>query len=92
MANILVMDTDESSARELTECLSRRLHQVAVRRNATETVAELRAGNIEYELIALNMSRDRSEDWEALEQIQEFVYHSNALPKIVCFSNIQRGP
>jgi len=91
MANVLLIGADESLAAELTAFLARR-HEVRMYPNAREAIAEFRVNPAKYDLIALNMSRNRKEDWKAFEDVRGFVQCLTGTPKILCFSTAYWGP
>jgi len=91
MARILLIDGD-SIATELAERLGPWKHSVTVCCTAREGVAQLRARKTDFGIIALNMSRNRREDWEALAQICESIALCNREVKILCFSTAYWGP
>lgn len=92
MANILLIDPDERLAAQLTEFLGSRQNKVTACRGVSEANTEFRANTASYDVIALNMSRNRQDDWKALEQVRELVQVTDAAPRIVCFSTTYWGP
>ena len=92
MANILLIDGDGMLATELADNLGPWHHNLTTCSSAPVAIAELTARNFNYDLIALNMSRNRPEDWKSLDQMREFVQLTDAVPRIVCFSTAYWGP
>lgn len=92
VANILFIDGDEALTSDVKNRLSASQHRVTTRLSASEAIAELRARHGGYEVIALNLSRNRAEDWKALDHLRETVSLMNAQPRIVCFSVAYHGP
>ncbi len=92
MADIVLIDSDERLSSELSDFLRRRQHTVTICRGASEVTEELRTNRAVHDVIALNMSRNRPEDWDVLQQIHEFIGGENAGPRILCFSTAYWGP
>jgi len=86
MAKILLIDSDDRLAAELTDFLDPWKHRVIWCHNASAAIAQYRKRSASYDVIALNMSRNRQEDWKALDQL------SDAAPWILCFSTAYWGP
>ena len=92
MANILLVDNDGVVISELTERLGTSQHRVTALHAVGEAIGELRTRRRSYELIALNLSRNRPEDWNALYRLQETLRFMDAVTRIVCFSTAYHGP
>jgi ActR/RegA family two-component response regulator len=92
MANILLIDTDEVLCEELTERLSPRNHNVTACHSVSEAVSKFLFGRTGYGLIALNISRNRQEDWKAFEEVCTFLQLRQEETRFLCFSTVYWGP
>ena len=91
MANIILVTAEEGLAAELLRVLDPQQHRITLCEGPISAIAALRVGSTGCKLIALNMSRNRNEEWEALDRISEAVAFSGAAIKIVCFSLVYWG-
>lgn len=92
MANILLIDTDEVLCEELTKRFGPRNHNVTACHGVSEAVSKFLFERTCYDVIALNMSRNRQEDWKAFEEVCAFLQLRQEGPRFLCFSTVYWGP
>jgi CheY-like chemotaxis protein len=92
MARILLLDSEPLRARELTQHLERRQHIVVVCATKRQLFETLKRHHKDFDIILLDLTADRSEDWTMLDQIHCIVCMDTSAPMILCVAEVYRGP
>lgn len=92
MASLLLIDSDSKICRELTVFLQRWKHRVAVQSNEAAAAAELIRNGRDYDIVLIDMSRNRPQDWAILNRIQKLHLGNSWTHKTLCFSTAYWGP
>ena len=71
MPRILVFDRDIGHATALATALQRRNHSITVRRTQEEFLAEEENGRPRFDIVILDLSQGRPEDWKILDRSEE---------------------
>ena len=91
MAKILLIDPDETHARELGNFLERQRFSVRVCNRETEGMNELGRNDAHFDVLILEMTRDRPEVWEVFSQVRRRMGDQVA-PCLICTCRGYRGP
>lgn len=88
---VLLIESDEQSALALASAMKQQRHIVTVcpiRRLAIEAMS-IDGGD--FDVVLLDLSLDRREDWEILDQLCRRIAGKSLPPEILCFSRVYRG-
>jgi ActR/RegA family two-component response regulator len=92
VARVLLVDSGECYVPELSRALERRGHTVTTRLQIDQLFVELGERATMFDIVLLDLSRDRKEDWKVLGQARRLLEMKAPAPLILCFSHIYRGP
>jgi DNA-binding response OmpR family regulator len=93
VARVLLIDSGERYVPELARALERRGHTVAMRSLSDRLFVELgERGAAMFDIVLLDLSRDRKKDWEVLGRARRHLEMKVPAPVILCFSLVYRGP
>lgn len=91
MARILILDDDLQHASQLADALQHRRHAVTVC-GVQNILVELGENKTEFEIVILDITRNRPSDWKLLDRIRELWMAAAERPDIFCVSQVYRGP
>jgi|GEM_PF-1827214 DNA-binding response OmpR family regulator len=92
MTRILLLDSNQTHARDLALALKRHRCSVTICASRRDAIIELKRNSAGFDVVILDLSANRPEDWATFDQIQKLTWMSVPTPMIVCFSTIYRGP
>ena len=92
MARVLLLDSDESNARELSVYLEGQQFSVKVCSDSKDAVDVLKRDQNDFEVLILDISRNRREDWEALDSLRRLTKPGIPGPGILCLAGPDNGP
>jgi CheY-like chemotaxis protein len=91
MARVLLLDSDESNAHELSVYLEGQHFSVKVCRDSKDAVDVLKRDQNDFEVLILDISRDRREDWEALDSLRRLIKPGIPGPGMLCLTGPDNG-
>ena len=92
MAKVLLIGSDEQRATALARVMEQQQHFVTVCAERRPALEELKANGGGFDVVILDLSADRREDWRVLDQICGRVAVKTSAPAILCYSLVYRGP
>ena len=92
MAQVLLLDPDEAHARMLAADLKRYGHFVAICTEAQVALSDMKRQTAEIDVVIVDLSSDRIEAWDALDEILRLNWENAVPPMILCVSRVYRGP
>jgi PleD family two-component response regulator len=87
---ILLLDHDQTQA--LTLALQQRNFQVTHCTAKHEILRELRSNPSGFDVVMLDFSFNRPEDWELFDSVRRLLWKTDHLAMILCFSRVYLGP
>lgn len=91
MGRILLIDPDETHAGELRNFLERHRFSVRVCKREIDGVNELGRSGAQFDVLILEMTRDRPEAWEVFVHVRRRM-GVQAAPALMCTCRGYRGP
>ncbi len=92
MAKVLLIDPDETHARELGNFLERQRFSVRVCKHGTDGVNELRRKRAQYDVLILEMTGDHLKVWEVFRHVRKHLGSKATTPGLICTCRGYRGP
>jgi CheY-like chemotaxis protein len=92
VARVLLLDSDASDAHELAVYLEGQHFSVTVCRDSKDAVDVLKGDRNNFEVLVLDISRDRCEDWETLDSLRRVIKPGIPGPGILCLAGPDNGP
>lgn len=92
MARILLIDSDEPHANALSRAIERRGHEVSVLQKWMNVGALLGRSLASCDVVVLDCSANRVEDWAALHAIAKWTATHVPRPQVLCLSRVQKEP
>jgi len=92
MAHILLLDSDESHASALVRAIERHGHEVQVLHNWTKVGIALDRSLSNCDVIVLDLSTNRVDDWALLRAIGVWITTHIPRPQVLCLSRVHREP
>lgn len=92
MAHILLLDPDEEHARALAAELKRYGHSVAIYADMQVILNDMKRDTVEVDVVIVDLTSDRPEVWEALDQIWRLTWKRAETLMVLCISRVYRGP
>lgn len=92
MERVLLIDSDEDHARTLALFLERHRYAVTVSTSKGNAFRPLERNCEEFDVVILDMSANRPQDWRTFDQIRTLPRMTTVRPMILCLSRVYRGP
>ncbi len=89
MPRILLLDPDTTHARALALALERHRYSVAICSAKRDALNELKRDHACFDVMILDLSANRPEEWAVLDEIRQL---SGLSVAVLCLSEIYRGP
>ena len=87
----MLLVSDTRYARELVSVLQTLHHPVTVLSIEPGEIASLERQLDRFDIVILDLSRDRPEDWDTLDLVHQFKVMHAPQTMILCFSVVYRG-
>jgi CheY-like chemotaxis protein len=91
-ARVLMVDHDKTHAAELRLALERHHFQVTQYADKEAVLRELRRNVAEFDVVMLDLSLHRAEDFELFDRVRQLLWAADHLALILCFSRVNLGP
>jgi|SRR5579859_7876260 len=91
-ARVLLLDYDQAHATALTIALEQRKFQVTGCTTKQDTLRELRSHPSGFDVVMLDVSFNRPEDWELFDDVRGLIRENDRLVMVLCFSRVDLGP
>jgi CheY-like chemotaxis protein len=92
MPKILLIGTEAEGARELAPRLERHGYSVREYAATINSVSQFANGFADFDVVLVDISRDRPEDWALLDALCALRIGAPMQPSIICASRAYRGP
>jgi ActR/RegA family two-component response regulator len=91
MARLLLIDFDEQFSSTLASAMKQHRHLITVCATSRRAIEAINLDGGNFEVVLLDLSLDRREDWEILDHLCKRIAGKTIAPAILCFSRIYRG-
>jgi DNA-binding response OmpR family regulator len=91
VARVLLLDSDKSDAHGLAAYLEGQHFSVKVCHDKKDAVDALKSDQNDFEVLILDISGDRREDWEALDSLRRLIKPGIPGPGMLCLTGPDNG-
>jgi hypothetical protein len=89
---LLVLDPDSRDSTAIAPVLERHHHTPEVVAGLEDALRCLAKQDSPYSVVVIDLSRNRSTDWQRLDDVLRMADAASPRPMLLCFSNVYHGP